>query len=170
MTPTPDAPPIGAAFLLAQLGSHAATKFAERLREHGLTAPQAGILRLIRTSPGLSQQALAERLDILPSRVVALVDDLEERGLVRRERDPGDRRANVLALTAAGGRALKTIATVARAHENEICAALTGRERRQLTALLGKVAEEQGLRPGVHPGYRALTAAEGSRRGKPARA
>jgi DNA-binding MarR family transcriptional regulator len=164
----PDAPPTGAAFLLAQIGSHAAMKFAERLAEHDLTPPQAGILRLIRTSPGLSQQALAERLGILPSRVVGFVDDLEDRGLVRRDRDPADRRANVLVLTAAGGRALRTLGTVARAHESEICAALTERERRQLTALLGRVAAEQGLTPGVHPGYRALAGSDASRRGRPA--
>jgi DNA-binding MarR family transcriptional regulator len=57
-------------------------------------------------------------------------------------------------LTEAGRAALETIGRVARAHEADVCAALTDTERNQLIALLGRIAEQQGLTPGVHPGYR----------------
>src|SRR5262245_23924430 len=84
--------PRSTAFLLAQVGAHAATQFAERLAPLELTPAHAGILRLIRTSSGMSQQALSSMLGVLPSRLVVLVDELEDRGLVERRDSPEDRR------------------------------------------------------------------------------
>ena len=71
-----------AAFLLAQLGAHAASQFAERLGVLELAPPDAGILRLLRIAAGLSQQELASKLQIHPSRLVAILDNLEKRGFV----------------------------------------------------------------------------------------
>jgi DNA-binding MarR family transcriptional regulator len=152
-----------AAFLLAQIGAHAASRYAERIAEHDLTPPQTGMLRVLRARPGMSQQELAETLGMQPSRVVAFVDELEAAGYVERVRDSSDRRRNSIALTAAGKAALRTIAVVAKAHDAEICAALTAKERATLAALLARIADEQGLTPGVHPGYRSLRA-PGARR------
>ena len=50
------------AFLLAQVGAHAATQFAERLGALHLSPPDAGILRLLRIAPGISQQELRQDL------------------------------------------------------------------------------------------------------------
>jgi DNA-binding MarR family transcriptional regulator len=152
----PDGPPNTVAFLLAQIGAHAAAEFAERIGEHGLTPPQAGILGLLRARPGISQQELAEVLGMLPSRVVAFVDELESAGYVERVRDDTDRRRNSLQLTAAGRGVLRTIGGVSRAHDAAVTAALTPREHETLATLLGRIAAEQGLTPGVHPGYRSL--------------
>src|SRR5580704_16423117 len=90
--------PTGAAFLLAQLGAHAARRFGERIQGTGLTPPQAGILRLIISTPNCSQQQLARRLGVLPSRMVLLIDELEDKGLVERAPHPSDRRTHALAL------------------------------------------------------------------------
>jgi DNA-binding MarR family transcriptional regulator len=147
---------MGVAFLLAQVGAHAAMRFAQRLGEHGLNPPQAGVLRILRAEPDLSQQQLSERLGMQPSRVVSFVDDLERDGLVRRVRDETDRRRNAVRLTAAGRKALETIGRSAAEHENELCAPLSSRERDQLKRLLRKIADDQGLAAGVHPGYRTL--------------
>ena len=144
------------AFLLAQIGAHAAAQFGERLRILGLTRPHAGILRLIGLSPGLSQQELARRLTILPSQLVALLDELQERDLIERRQDAEDRRTYALHLTALGRSATEQIGRIAREHDDAICAALNTHERLQLNALLGRIAEQQGLSPGVHPGYRML--------------
>jgi DNA-binding MarR family transcriptional regulator len=142
------------AFLLAQVGAHAAARFAERLAPLRLAPQHAGILRVVGEAAGLSQRALGERLGVLPSRLVALVDELEARGLVERRDDPEDRRSYALHLTPGGAEALAEIGRVARAHGESICAALAEPERAQLAALLGRVAEQQGLLPGVHPGWR----------------
>ncbi|MDT4920248.1 MAG: hypothetical protein QOI15_1150 [Pseudonocardiales bacterium] len=149
-------PPRGAAFLLAQVGAHAAMRFGQRMGEHGLTPPFAGVLGLVTARPGMRQQELAKMLGMLPSRMVALVDELEADGLVQRVRDDVDRRRYALEITTKGRTALQKIAKVAKAHEDAICAALTEKEKTTLTTLLGKIAAEQGLTSGVHPGYRKL--------------
>jgi DNA-binding MarR family transcriptional regulator len=146
----------GNAFLLAQLGAHASALFAERIASLDLTPPQAGFLRLVAAEPGSSQQAIAGRLGMAPSRLVRIVDDLEERGLIERRRDPGDRRNYALYLTAEGGRFMGRLARAAAAHDDAVCAALDPGEREQLGALLGRIAASQGLEQGVHPGYRRM--------------
>ena len=150
----------GIAFLLAQLGSYAAERFGEQASALDFTRPQAGLLRLIGREPGQSQQAVARRLGTPPSRLVALVDGLEQRGLVERRRNPGDRRNYALHLTAAGEQAMAALSQASLEHEQAISAPLTASERAQLSKLLGKLAAAHGLVPGVHPGYRNLSEKE----------
>src|ERR1700737_1318457 len=155
--PTPNrkpGPEGGVAFLLAQLGAHAAAAFAERIRPLELTPPQAGVLRRLGHFPGQSQRELADALGMHAPRLVALIDELEDRGLVARDRDPDDRRNYAISLTEEGRRTLAELAGVAREHELAITAALDDDERARLLALLRRLAEEQGLAPGVHPGFR----------------
>jgi DNA-binding MarR family transcriptional regulator len=152
--PTPSPP--GPAFLLAQLGAHAAGRFAERIAELDLTPPQTGLLRAVAATPGQSQQALARHLGTPPSRLVALVDRLDERGLIERRRNPDDRRLHALYLTDAGCDLLRLVGQASHAHDVEICASLSDDERTTLTALLARIADDRGLTPGVHPGYRHL--------------
>jgi DNA-binding MarR family transcriptional regulator len=144
----------GVAFLLAQLGAHAAAAFAERLKPLDLTPQQAGVMRRLAQAPGESQRALADALGMHPPRLVALIDDLESRGLVQRSRDPADRRNYALSLTTAGRETMTRIATVAREHERALTAAIDDHERAELAAVLRRLADEQGLTPGVHPGFR----------------
>src|SRR5215472_17340930 len=141
------------AFLLAQVGAHAASRFAERLRPIGLSPAHAGILRILDASPAITQQALAGALGSPPSRLVALLDELEATGLVERQANDTDRRRYALCLTAKGKSLLHTIGSLAREHQDTLLAALSQDERQQLTALLLRIAEHQGLRKGVHPGY-----------------
>jgi DNA-binding MarR family transcriptional regulator len=143
----------GNAFLLAQLGAHATQQFAERLAALDLAPPQAGILRIIAMTPGLSQQAVAHQLGTPPSRLVALIDGLEQRGLIERRRNPDDRRHHALYLTENGGRFMGRMAAVGMAHEDAICAGLDDDERAQLNGLLLRIAGKQGLTTFGHPGY-----------------
>ncbi|MCP3803377.1 MarR family transcriptional regulator [Allokutzneria sp. A3M-2-11 16] len=143
-----------AAFLLAQLGAHAANRFAERVGELGLTPADVGLLRMIATDPGLSQRALADHLGVVPSRVTALIDQLDRRGLVERRRSAEDRRNYELHLTEEGGRVLARMRPLAAAHEDDLFAALDQEQRSRLAELLRLIADEQGLTAGVHPGYR----------------
>ncbi|RZS89636.1 DNA-binding MarR family transcriptional regulator [Motilibacter rhizosphaerae] len=143
----------GIAFLLAQLGADATGRFADALAPAGITPPVAGVLRLLRVEAGMSQQDLARRLGVAPSRVVAVVDELEERGWVARTRG-SDRRTNALALTPAGEEAFGRVAAVAAGHERAVTEGLAAAEREQLLALLERLAALRGLVPGVHPGYR----------------
>ena len=157
------APAVGSAFLLTQLGTFAATAFAERVARLDLTPPQTGLLRVVALGPGRSQQELARRLGTPPTRLVALVDGLEERGLLERRRNPQDRRLHAVHLGPAGEKIMVDVAAVAGEHEDAILAALDADERTQLRGLLGRLAADHGLVDGVHPGYRTLDASETGR-------
>ena len=148
--------PSGVGFLLAQIGAHAASRFGERLEALKLTPPQAGILGVLGRESGLSQQALADLLGMFPSRLVAVLDDMGRAGLVERRPHPSDRRVSALYLTAAGKKTLQAVGRVGKQHEAELCAALNSDERETLEKMLAKIAEQQKLRPGIHPGYRRL--------------
>jgi DNA-binding MarR family transcriptional regulator len=142
------------AFLLSQVGAHASAMFAERLVPLELKPPHVGILQAISQSDGSSQQALGEKLGIFPSRLVGVLDELEERGLLERRNSPVDRRSHALYLTEAGRAIVEQISRIARVHEDALCTALDASERSRLAGLLARIAAEQGLTPGVHPGFR----------------
>lgn len=112
---------------------------------------------MIATQPGRSQQSLAADLGVVPSRVVALIDQLDRKGLVERRRSTTDRRNHELHLTADAQQVMGRVRQLASEHEEEICSALDEDQRAQLTGLLQAVADQQGLTPGVHPGYRRAT-------------
>jgi DNA-binding MarR family transcriptional regulator len=150
----------GNAFLLSQLGHRAATLFAELLTPLNLTPPLAGILRLVDRQPGMSQQELSARLRLLPSRVVAFVDELESRGYVTRERNQTDRRLHALHLTDEGRDFMAELSKVAREHDRQVTAGLNATQKADLNELLALLAEHQRLTPGVHPGFANAVAAE----------
>jgi DNA-binding MarR family transcriptional regulator len=140
-----------AGFLLAQLGTHAHRRFAERLAQLDLHPRHFGMLSHLAASEGQSQQALSIALGIHRSAVVALVDDLEQRGLAERRRDPNDRRAYTLYLTPSGRELLAELEHEAEEHEAELLTALDESERSRFISLLQRVADSQGLAAGVHP-------------------
>ncbi|GAA2636067.1 hypothetical protein GCM10010399_81190 [Dactylosporangium fulvum] len=154
MTSRRQAVPRGTAFLLAQLGAHATERFSQRVQALGLTPPEVGLLRMIAGRPGRSQQSVAVDLGVVPSRVVALVDNLDHKGLVERRPGETDRRHHALHLTVDGEQVMTEMRSIAAAHDDDICAALDPDERSQLAGLLQRIADQQGLTPGVHPGYR----------------
>lgn len=138
------------AFLLSQLGAVASSRFADRTREIGLTRSDAGVIRLLGRTPGLSQRSLADRLGAVPSRVVSLIDSLQERGLVERVRSSTDRRNYELHLTEAGNRVLRELRGIAEQHEAELLAPLTGEQIAQLDVLLARLANGHGLDRDLH--------------------
>jgi DNA-binding MarR family transcriptional regulator len=140
-----------AGFLLVQLGTHRHRRFAERLAPMGLHPRHFGMLSQLAVNEGQSQQALSNALGIHRSAVVALVDDLEQRGLAERRRDPVDRRAYTLYLTPSGRELLAELEPIADDDEAELLTSLDPSERSQLISMLRRVAESQGLTAGVHP-------------------
>jgi DNA-binding MarR family transcriptional regulator len=152
----------GTAFLLAQVGAHAAARFAELLAPLHLSPPHAGILRTLSKSAGLSQQELASMLNMHPSRLVGLVDELETSGFVKRRENADDRRTYALHLTDEGQAILGEIGRIAKAHQESLLASLGKEEREQLAGLLQRIADDQGLTPGIHPGFSRI-----GRKGRP---
>jgi DNA-binding MarR family transcriptional regulator len=150
--PAPDRPPRSVGFLISQLGFFSSKRFAEALAPLEIGPREFLLLRFVAASEGQSQQALAERLDVPASRMVALVDHLEEQGLLERRPDPGDRRVRGLYLTRKGRKTLERAAKVAIDYEAKLCSCLDEGERDQLIDLLQKLQEGQTELRGVHPG------------------
>ncbi|HEY7257097.1 MAG TPA: MarR family transcriptional regulator [Solirubrobacterales bacterium] len=147
-----DRAPSSVAFLLSQVGILASQRFARRIGEVGLVPPQFRLMNMIDAAEGSSQQAIAEAIGAPPSRMVALVDELEDRDMVERRPHPSDRRVRALYLTAAGRKLLSRGRRIAAEHEDELMRGFSAADRRMLAAFLRKVVEEQGIGSGVHPG------------------
>lgn len=139
--------------LLSQIGTHAALTFGRKIKGFGVSPPHVGILRWIRDNAGENQRQLASHLGVLPSRLVLLLDELETKGLVTRQRSRQDRRNQQLQLTAKGTRLLEKVELVAAAHEAELGSGLTESERETLIELCAKLAAHRGLAAHGHPGY-----------------
>jgi DNA-binding MarR family transcriptional regulator len=140
-----------ATYLLSTVGFEVSQRFRSMLEPLGLEPRQFALLRFVAGSEGQSQQALGDALGIPKSRMVALVDDLEERGLVERRLRPDDRRARALYVTPEGSRCLSEAMEVATAHESYVRERLSAGEHRQLVDLLRRLTDDLE----VHPGLRA---------------
>lgn len=147
-----DRAPQTLAFLLSQVGIHASRRFAERIAAVGLNPPLFRVLNLVAAGEGQSQQAIGAAIEIPASRMVALVDELEQRGLVERRPDPEDRRIRALFLTAEGKRCLRRGRRIAKEHEEALTQGMSATDRKLLVSMLQQIVDQQALGKGVHPG------------------
>ncbi|MER7273221.1 MarR family transcriptional regulator [Dactylosporangium sp. NPDC000244] len=143
--------PLG--FVLAAVGSAAASAFEAALAETGLHPRHFAVLRGLRDAEAQSQQQLAHDLGIPASRVVGLLDDLVRRGYVSRRESPTDRRVKLVALLDEGRAALGRLTALAGRSQDRLTAGLTDAEQAELRRLLGVVhrnaaAEPEGVRGG----------------------
>src|ERR1700728_1407249 len=115
--------------LLSQLGTHAALSFGRKIAGLGISPPHLGMLRWIHANEGKNQRELALHLGVVPSRLVVLLDELESKGLVARERSVQDRRSQQLQLTQKGSRLLEKVERIATEHDADLGSSLTVPER-----------------------------------------
>lgn len=91
--------------------------------------------------PGVRLKDLAERLRIAPRSATEVVDQLQQKGLVRRDADPSDRRATLLVATDAGEQLFAEVSANRRDKSNEYFARLSDEDRAQLARILGKLRD-----------------------------
>lgn len=127
-------------FLIARARGRGNSHANLMLAELDLKVRHFSVLSLVCTEERPTQRELGEFLDLDPSQIVALVDSLEERGAVRRETDPRDRRSKIVVPTVEGHDLHEQAASLTRESEDAVLQTLSPRERRQLRALLQKVA------------------------------
>jgi DNA-binding MarR family transcriptional regulator len=153
--PDPSATPAfrGVGFALSSLGYAVARRFRETLAPLALEPREFALLRAVGAAEGHTQQAIGERLQIPPSRMVAFVDALEARSLLQRRHNPDDRRTRELFLTDAGRDLLARAFALAREFEGSLCADLSADQRDQLLDLLASVSAQLGLAPAVHAAH-----------------
>jgi DNA-binding MarR family transcriptional regulator len=113
--------------------------FAATMNGANVTPGQFGVLALIEANAGLSQTRLAEILGIDRSTLVAVIDKLEDQGLVERAARPNDRRSHALKLSREGQTRFETLAKLVKKHEARIARQLSARERQTLIELLQRI-------------------------------
>ena len=159
----PTAPPIyrvakelseSSGFLLARLGIGFKARAVEAAELAGHELYDYSVLALLGEGDRETQATIAHAMMLDPSRLVALLDSLEERGLVARERDPRDRRRHVVRITAAGQSELLRLRDLVHEVEDEFFAPLDPESR--------AVFHEQLLRLAVQndPGCAGLSSTE----------
>lgn len=111
-----------------------------QLEHLDLKVRQFSVLSLAASGLNPSQRELGEFLSLDPSQIVALVDNLEKRGAVRRETDPRDRRSKIIVATDQGRELHAEALAILEASEDHTLSTLSPRERRQLRSLLLKIA------------------------------
>jgi len=150
--PVAERPPRSVGFLISQLGFLSSRGFMEALEPVGIEPREFLLMRFVAASEGQSQQVLAERLGVPPSRMVALVDHLQQAGFVERRAHPDDRRIRGLHLTRKGKGVLERAGKIAIDYETRLCSGINRQEREQLIDLLQKLQVGQTELGGVHPG------------------
>lgn len=125
-------------FLLARAGGNAVRSLNRGLGDTGLRHKHYTILMALRDRDRMSQRELAAILDVDPSAVVALLDDLVRLSLVRRDPHPMDRRTHEIAFTEVGRAEAERIAELGADIQQEMFASLSAKEIEALIALLGR--------------------------------
>jgi DNA-binding MarR family transcriptional regulator len=127
---------------------------AHRMRAQAALAPLGlspkgfGSLTVLAAEGPLSQQRLSARTGIDRTTMVAVVDELERAGAVERRRDPRDRRAYALHITAKGRRLLPRARALVIEVEQAFLAPLDGEEQRRLKAALRRLTPRLDELPG----------------------
>jgi DNA-binding MarR family transcriptional regulator len=136
-------------FAVSSLGYAAARRFRETLAQLELEPHEFALLRAAGAVEGQSEQAIGERLQIAPSRIVVFVDALERRSLLERTCNPDDRRTRELYLTPVGRELLERALALVAGLERDVCEGLSAAQRTQLLALLDRVGWQLGVPPGA---------------------
>jgi DNA-binding MarR family transcriptional regulator len=143
MTPAPDAPPAlltaKPTWLISQVSGHAPRLLTAGLAGAGARGYHVRVLAALAEFGPASQASLGRRVEMDRSDVTAAVGELAADGLVERTADAGDRRRNVITITAAGRARLAALDAILDRVQDELLAPLSAPERATLGALLTKV-------------------------------
>jgi DNA-binding MarR family transcriptional regulator len=127
------------AFVLIKLGEVVRSGAERTFAEIGLTGRQYDLMASVAADASLSQRDVGRLLGLAPNAIGAIVDDLEERGLIERTRSRADRRRHVLTLTRSGTLLLKRAHDLANTAEQTLLASLTAQQGRTLHELASRV-------------------------------
>lgn len=125
-----------ACFRLGFMGSQITRSFSQRIEHTGLTHKQVGLLAVVDAGLASSQREIATRLNIAPSLVVSLVDQLVDIGAVHRTRSTKDRRAHTVEITNEGRRLLRLATDIAEGLDTDLRGGLSPTDQSDLDRLL----------------------------------
>jgi DNA-binding MarR family transcriptional regulator len=138
---------------MIKLGRITMHRFTEALEPFGIRPRHLAALIELRDHGELTQQSLCGHLHLDPTNLVAILNELEQRGYATRRRDPEDRRRHLVVVSSKGIAVIEKVSEVMDGVEDDLLAGLDQEERDQLDALLTSVWDRSG-------GYEAYSAVE----------
>jgi DNA-binding MarR family transcriptional regulator len=125
-----------ASFLLKRLAWAVKERTMDAFEPTGLTPYHYAVLALLDEEPRETQATIADALGYDRSHLVGVLDELEERSLIERRRDPNDRRRHLVSLTSDGKRNLQRLRSIVKRVDDEFFAPLDAEQREALRVLL----------------------------------
>lgn len=130
--------------LMIKLGRITTHRFSEALEPFALRPRHLAALIELRESGKVTQQSLCGQLHLDPTNLVAILNELEQRGYARRRRDPTDRRRHIVEVTKKGLAVIEKVSEVMDAVEADLLEGFEPGEREQLELLLTSIWERSG--------------------------
>src|SRR5204863_7412360 len=130
--------------LMIKLGRITMHRFSEALEPFGIRPRHVAALIELRDKGELTQQSLCGHLHLDPTNLVAILNELEERGYARRRRDPQDRRRHIVEVSRQGIAVIGRVSEVMDGVEEELIEGLEPAERDQIALLLTSIWERRG--------------------------
>jgi DNA-binding MarR family transcriptional regulator len=130
--------------LMIKLGRITMHRFTEALEPFGIRPRHVAALIELRDGGELTQQSLCGQLHLDPTNLVAILNELEERGYATRRRDPQDRRRHLVEVSKKGVAVIEKVSEVMDGVEDDLLDGLEPAEREQLEGLLTSIWERSG--------------------------
>jgi DNA-binding MarR family transcriptional regulator len=130
--------------LIIKLGRITMHRFTEALEPFGIRPRHVAALIELRDRGELTQQSLCGQLHLDPTNLVAILNELEDRGYATRRRDPQDRRRHLVEVSKKGLAVIDKVSQVMDGVEDELLKDFEPAEREQLAGLLATVWERSG--------------------------
>jgi len=130
--------------LLIKMGRITMHRFSEALEPFGIRPRHVAALIELRDRGELTQQSLCGQLHLDPTNLVAILNELEQRGYATRRRDPKDRRRHLVEVSKKGIAVIEKVSEVMDGVENDLLDGLELAEREQLEGLLTAIWERSG--------------------------
>jgi DNA-binding MarR family transcriptional regulator len=133
-------------FLLVRLAMSFKSRVLAEVEAAGFSQYHYSVLVILDEQARKTQATIADALDMDPSQLVGVLDGLERKGLVSRQRDQDDRRRHVVSLTAQGRKQLVRLRSMIDRLEDEMFAPLSAAERKAFHDLLVRLADHHDPR------------------------
>jgi DNA-binding MarR family transcriptional regulator len=129
---------------MIKLGRITMHRFTEALKPFGIRPRHVAALIELRDRGELTQQSLCGQLHLDPTNLVAILNELEQRGYATRRRDPQDRRRHLVEVSSKGIAVIEKVSEVMDGVEEDLLGGLEPAERQQLAGVLTSIWERSG--------------------------